>query len=96
MALPGTTVGEMVASGVPRDVAINEMNTRVFGQGYRKTRDGRPQEQGIGSKANMTSTSIAAFERWCRDEPNFTQSLAQMKKDLADCVARRAAQATEF
>jgi hypothetical protein len=62
----------------------------VFGEGFQRDRNGKIIEQGRGSDSNMTAESVAAYERWCRDEPNFVETLAKKKKLLADAEARRA------
>jgi len=64
----------------------------TFGEGFQRDRNGRPIEQGRGSDANMTAESVAAYERWCRDEPNFVETLAKKRKLLAEAEARRAAE----
>jgi hypothetical protein len=69
----------------------------VFGEGYKIDKNGRAIEQGLGSASNMSSHSVAAYEARCKHEVGYTENLARMKRQLAECDARRkAAQATEI
>lgn len=70
----------------------------VFGVGHRSAKDGTPIEQGIGSAGNMTQHNIDAYiaNQTQRSpsgvEPGFEENLARMRKELAECNARRAAE----
>jgi hypothetical protein len=64
----------------------------VFGVDHKTDRHGRPIEQGLGSIGNQTRQSVEAYEKRCRDEPDFDKNLARMKKELADCEARKEAE----
>lgn len=46
-----------------RELYAEQQRQAVFGVGYRVGRDGRPQEQGIGSPGNLTEQHFAALER---------------------------------
>lgn len=62
----------------------------VFGYNYQTDpKTGAPIEQGIGSPAQPSANSVAAYERFCRDQPNFAATLAKMKSDLAAFEAKR-------
>ncbi|MGA9955639.1 MAG: hypothetical protein WBQ22_20610 [Bradyrhizobium sp.] len=51
---------------------------------------------GIGSESQMTANSIAAYEKWNKDEPDFEKHLARMKKLFAEQqVGRDAKHAAE-
>jgi hypothetical protein len=67
------------------------VDENVFGVDFKKDRDGRPIETGIGSPSNQTQTSIDAYKKYGQSEPSYLRNLAQMEKDLAACEQRRAA-----
>ena len=68
----------------------------VFGQDFKTDRKGNPVEMGIGSESQMTANSIAAYEKWGKDEVDFEKHLARMKKLFAEQqVARDAKHAAE-
>jgi hypothetical protein len=65
----------------------------VFGHGHKLGKDGRPQEQGLGSAAQPTKQSLEAYKKYGVAEPEYAQHLAKMERDLAAYEARRAAEA---
>jgi|SRR5579863_1349765 len=77
-------------------IAQNE----VFGVGHKLDKDGNPVEQGLGTRGNMTQQCIDAYIKNQTErspngpEPNYEENLAQMRKDLAACNARRLAART--
>jgi hypothetical protein len=70
----------------------------VFGVDHKTDRNGNPIEQGVGSKGNQTAQSIEAYiktqtERSANGpEPGYEETLARMRKDLAESEARRRAE----
>ncbi|MFY9835601.1 MAG: hypothetical protein WAK55_03890 [Xanthobacteraceae bacterium] len=64
----------------------------VYGEGFKRDRTGKPMEQGLGTPGNQTAQSVAAYEKWGVNEPDYDKNLARMKKELADCNERRAAE----
>ena len=52
----------------------------VFGVDFKRDRHGKPIEQGIGSASQITANHISAYEKWCKDEPDFERHLARMRK----------------
>ena len=68
----------------------------VFGQGFKTDRKGNPIEMGVGSESQMTANSIAAYEKYGKDEVDFEKHLARMKKLFAEQqVGREAKYAAE-
>jgi hypothetical protein len=61
----------------------------VFGEDFKIDRNGTPIENGLGSPGNMTAQSVAAYEKWCRDEPDHGRHLARMRKLLAEQQVKR-------
>ena len=73
----------------------------VFGADHKRDKDGNPVEQGIGSPVNMTQSAIDAYisnqtDRRRRGdekaEDGYQETLAKMRKQLAECNTRRQAQ----
>jgi hypothetical protein len=70
----------------------------VFGIDHKLDRNGNPIEQGVGSPGNMTMQAINAYvkeqtERSANGpEPGYEETLAKMRKQLAECEARRRAE----
>ncbi|HZR74546.1 hypothetical protein [Bradyrhizobium sp.] len=70
----------------------------VFGVNFKTDRNGLPIEDGVGSANNMTQHCIDAYvASQTQRNPNgpeqgFQETLARMKKQLAECNARRAAE----
>jgi hypothetical protein len=70
----------------------------VFGVGHATAKDGTPIEQGIGAKGNVTQSCIEAYIKNQTErsksgpEPGYEENLARMRKELAECEARRAAE----
>ena len=64
----------------------------VFGDDHKKDRHGNPIEQGIGSESQITANHIAAYERWCKDEPEYERHLAKLRKLFADQQPKRDAE----
>jgi hypothetical protein len=60
----------------------------VFGHNYKTDRDGKPIEQGIGSASQPSANSVAAYEAYCKHEPDFAANLARMKANLAKYQAK--------
>lgn len=74
----------------------------VFGVGHKVAKDGTPIEQGMGSAGNMTQQSIDAYVKYQTDkrfrekpEEGFEENLKRMKAQLAECNARRRAEADD-
>jgi hypothetical protein len=61
----------------------------AFGVGYKTDRSGKPIEQGIGSPGNMTQSSIDAYKKFHKDDPDFERELALMERQLRECEERR-------
>jgi hypothetical protein len=72
-------------------IALNH----VYGPGFKRDKNGVPQEQGLGSAAQPTSQSVAAYEKYCKHETNYVEHLAKMKADLAAYEARKAKEEAE-
>jgi hypothetical protein len=66
------------------DAHFENERKAVFGHDYKLDKNGRPIEQGIGSPAQPSANSVAAYEKYHRGDPGFTENLARMKKQLAD------------
>jgi hypothetical protein len=71
------------------DLCAHARDKNIFGTDFKIDRDGNPIEQGLGSPGNMTANSVAAYEKWCKDEPDFERKLARMKKLLAEQQIKR-------
>jgi hypothetical protein len=74
-----------------------EQAKNVFGDDHKKDKHGEPIEQGIGSVGNMSLNAVNAYikEQQRREggpEPHFEEHLARMRRQLAECEARRAAE----
>jgi hypothetical protein len=67
------------------------LRRNIFGQDYKTDKNGNPIEQGRGSWFNQTEQSVAAFEKWHKDDPDFEKQLAVLKAQLVESNARRAA-----
>ncbi len=65
----------------------------VFGHDFRRDREGRPIEQGLGSAAQPTRNSIEAYRIYHSKDPDFAEQLAHMEANLAKYQARRRAAA---
>jgi hypothetical protein len=65
------------------------LRKNIFGQDYKKDKDGNPIEQGLGSRFNQTEQSVAAFKKWHKDDPDFEKKLAVLEAQLAESNARR-------
>lgn len=89
---------------LPRDVrkeikreAKRIAENDVFGVDHKKDRNGNPIEMGLGAAGNITQQHIDAYiknqtERSANGpEPGYEENLARMRKDLAECEARRVA-----
>ena len=97
-----SVAGEKLVSSIPPDAPLHvrqqiiaeakrQAACDVFGVDHKTDRHGKPIEQGLGAAGNQTAQSVEAYEKWCRHEPGFDRNLARMKKELADCEAKRAA-----
>jgi hypothetical protein len=70
----------------------------VFGVDHKTDKDGNPIEQGIGAAGNVTAQHVEAYikeqteRRPNGPEPGYEDHLARMRKQLAECEARRAAE----
>jgi hypothetical protein len=64
----------------------------TYGEGFKRDKHGKPMEQGRGSPGNQTAESVAAYEQRCKDKPNYHETLARMKRELAACQERRKAE----
>jgi hypothetical protein len=86
-------IEEMIAKGqlppdwLERCDAARELC--VFGEGFKRDRNGVPIEQGLGSESQMSANSIEAYKKWCKDEPDFDRHLARMQKLLDEQRAQR-------
>lgn len=75
----------------------------VFGVGHKVDKAGNPIEQGVGAPGNITQQHIDAYVKAQTDskmrpggpEAGFEEHLAQMRRGLAECNARRAAARTD-
>jgi hypothetical protein len=81
--------GQLPPDWISRYHSAVEAN--IWGADHKKDSRGRPIEQGRGSASNMSRQSIDAYKKWCSSEPNFSEHLALMEKQLAACNAERAA-----
>ena len=71
----------------------------VFGVGFKTDKAGNPVEMGLGSPSNMTQQHIDAYIKAQTDpkmrpggpEPAYEDHLSRMRKQLAECIARRPA-----
>jgi hypothetical protein len=61
----------------------------VFGFDYKTDKDGKILEQGIGSPANPSINSIRAYEKYCKDEPGFPETLARLKREFDEFQAKK-------
>ena len=55
------TMGELMAKGMSPEAAQHKMNEFVFGVGYSKDENGKPVEQGLGSKLQPTAQHLEAL-----------------------------------
>lgn len=89
---------------LPRDVrkeikreAKRLARNDVFGVDHKLDKQGNPIEMGLGAPGNVTQQHIDAYIKNQTDrspngpEPGYEENLARMRKDLADCEARRLA-----
>ena len=89
---------------LPRDVrkeikreAKKIAQNDVFGVGHKTDRAGNPVEQGLGATGNVTQQHIDAYIKNQTErspngpEPGYEDNLARMRKDYAECEARRVA-----
>ena len=75
----------------------------VFGVGHKTDKSGIPIEQGVGAPGNITQQHIDAYVKAQTDskirpggpEPGYEDHLARMRRELAECNARRAAARTD-
>ena len=92
----------MAAGTLPPDYldrCDDAREANVFGRDHKKDRQGNPIEQGIGSAANQTANSLAAYNKYCNPnnpkavdpDPNFEENFKRMKAELAACNEIRAA-----
>ena len=75
--------------------ARHKVRQDVFGHDYKTDKYGRPIEDGIGSKANPSQSSIDAYikhqtERRVEPEEGYADYLKQMKAELAAFKMRQA------
>jgi|SRR6516162_1115337 hypothetical protein len=88
------TADAMIAEGIlpPNFYELHwqAIADNVFGVGHRTDKNG-PQEMGLGSKDNQTRTSVEAYRKWGKDEPDYERHLARLEKELIESQARRAA-----
>ena len=70
--------------------AYRRVEEDVFGVGFKRDRTGKPRERGVGSVIQPTAQSVAAFEKYCRNEPGYDDHLKKMKADLAEYQAKKA------
>jgi hypothetical protein len=90
--------GELPPDAIEKHYEAEAKN--VFGHDAKKVK-GEYVEQGIGSPGNQTANSIAAYKKYCNPanpkasdpDPNFTENLARMEKELADSNKKRAKKA---
>jgi hypothetical protein len=80
--------GQLPPDWIARYYAAVRAN--VFGHDHKTDRHGEPIEQGRGSAGNQTQQSLDAFKKFCSSEPNFSEHLALMEKQLAACNELRA------
>jgi hypothetical protein len=66
----------------------------TYGEGFKRDKNGKPLEQGLGSADNMTAQAVDAYERWGVNDPNYHEHLALLKRQFATCQERRKAQGT--
>lgn len=67
------------------DRHLQAVQDNVFGHDHKTTRQGDPIEQGIGSAGNQTANSVAAYIKYCSEEPDFEENLKRLRADLAKC-----------
>jgi len=68
------------------------VDAAVFGVDAPK-KNGRRQEQGLGSPSNQTPQSVAAYRKWGKDDPDYEVNLKKMEKQLEATEARKKAEA---
>jgi hypothetical protein len=67
--------------------AAEERN--VFGHDFKRDpQTGKPIEQGIGSKLQPSRNSVLGYERYCKNEPGYAETLARLKSELAAYEAK--------
>jgi len=71
--------------------AKRKVEIDVFGEGFKRDKNGKPIEQGLGSASNPTQTCVDAYALWGKNEAGYSQHLAFLKKQLSDFQARKAA-----
>jgi hypothetical protein len=81
------------------DRYADAVDANVFGHDAPKDKNGWRLEQGLGSSRNQTAQSLAAYIRWCgpgkpNEDPHFEKNLARMQRELDECNARRAKEAS--
>ena len=76
------------------DRHFDAVDANVFGIDAPKDRHGNRKEQGIGSAGNQTANSVAAYIKYCKNEPDYDENVKRMKAELAKCEEARKAQVT--
>lgn len=94
-------IEEQIAGGqLPSDYldrCDDAREANVFGHDHKKDKRGNPIEQGIGSAANQTANSLAAYRKYCNPEnpkaadpdPHYADNLKRMQAELEACNAER-------
>ena len=61
----------------------------VFGFDFKKDRNGKPIENGLGSARNQTRNSVESYRKWGIGEADYEINLQRMEKELAVANERR-------
>jgi hypothetical protein len=70
------------------DAHFENETRNVFGHDYKRDKNGRPIEVGIGSPAQPSKNSVDGYEKYHKNDPGYAANLAKMKADLAAYEAK--------
>jgi hypothetical protein len=91
-------IAKMKTGELPPDYLdryYDALDANVFGVDAKKDRDGFRMEQGIGSPAQPSANSVAAYKKFGKDEPEYEKNLGRMERELAAYLEKRKAQAVK-
>jgi hypothetical protein len=91
-------IAGMESGKLPKDYLdryYDALDANVFGVDAKKDRDGFRMEQGIGSPAQPSANSVAAYKKFGKDEPEYEKNLGRMERELAAYLEKRKAQAVK-
>jgi hypothetical protein len=69
---------------------LEGLSEATFGAEAPRNSKGERTECGQGSPGNETAQSVAAYEKWGRNDPDYEKQLVKKRANLAACNERRA------